>query len=53
MALSELQPFDGDVRDGAPVLDEEEGVLAVFKRLQLVIGADTDAGEGSLYVTDG
>lgn len=38
--------------DGPP-LDEEESVLHKFERLQLVIGATMDQGEGTLFITEG
>ena len=37
---------------GGPLLDEEETVLQTFERLQLVIGAGTDQGDGTLYITE-
>ncbi|KAL4434478.1 hypothetical protein ABPG75_000919 [Micractinium tetrahymenae] len=37
--------------DGPPL--EEESVLHKFERLQLVIGAAADQGEGTLYITEG
>lgn len=38
--------------DGGPLLEEEETVLAKFDRLQLVVGAGADQGDGTLYITE-
>ena len=42
-----------EARDGAPVLGEEEAVLAKFERVQLVLGEEADQGEGALFLTEG
>lgn len=41
---------------GGPLLltgEEQETVLAKFERLQLVLGAGSDQGEGTLFITEG
>lgn len=47
-----LQPVAERSADGGPLLEDEESVLHKFERLQLVIGASTDQGEGSLFITE-
>lgn len=38
---------------GGPLLDEDEALLQQFERVQLVIGAAADQGEGTLFITEG
>lgn len=47
-----LQPVAERAADGGPLLDDDEGVLQKFERLQLVVGPSIDQGEGALFITD-
>eukprot|EP00887_Chlorella_sp_A99_P000624 scaffold5.g624.t1 len=48
-----LQPFAEVGADGCPACGEGESILSVFQRLQLVVGAAADKGEGTLFITQG
>ena len=48
-----LQQFHDVDEAGQPVLDEGESILRVFQRLELVMGTDADAGEGTVFITQG
>lgn len=48
-----LQLAERDAASGGPVLDDGETVLHTFERLQLVVGAAADQGDGTLFITEG
>ncbi|KAL4860258.1 Chloride conductance regulatory protein ICln [Chlorella vulgaris] len=48
-----LLPASERDAQGGPLLDEDEALLQQFERVQLVIGAAADQGEGTLFITEG
>lgn len=48
-----LAPVDSrDAATGNPSLEEEESILSSFDNVQLILSADSDQGQGKLFITE-